>query len=72
MSDSDGYDLVREVCARGCSYQTLHAIALAALASSQDRRRDLLAGYQVHVSKPVDASELTAAIAALIGRTEHS
>jgi DNA-binding response OmpR family regulator len=32
----------------------------------------LLAGYQVHVAKPVDASELIAAIAALIGRVAHN
>ena len=28
------------------------------------------AGYQMHMSKPVDASELTTAIAAMIGLTE--
>ena len=69
MPERDGYDLIREVRARGLSYKTLPAIALTALASPQDRRRALLVGYQVHVAKPVDASELTAAIAALIGRT---
>ena len=72
MPERDGYDLIREVRARGYSYQRLPAIALTALARPQDRRRALLAGYQVHVSKPIDASELTAAIAALIGRVEHN
>jgi PAS domain S-box-containing protein len=72
MPGRDGYDLIREVRARGHSYQDLPAIALTALAGPHDRRRALLAGYQVHVSKPIDAGELTAAIAALIGRTEHS
>jgi PAS domain S-box-containing protein len=71
MPERDGYDLIREVRARGLTYQTLPAIALTALASPQDRRRALLAGYQVHVAKPVDAGELTAAIAALVGRTQH-
>jgi PAS domain S-box-containing protein len=71
MPERDGYDLIREVRARGLSYQTLPAIALTALAGPKDRRRALLAGYQVHVAKPVDAGELTAAIAALIGRTQH-
>jgi CheY-like chemotaxis protein len=71
MAERDGYDLIREVRARGLTYQTLPAIALTALASPQDRRRALLAGYQVHVAKPVDAGELTAAIAALIGRIQH-
>jgi PAS domain S-box-containing protein len=72
MPERDGYDLIREVRARGHSYQKLPAIALTALASPQDRRRALLAGYQVHLSKPIDADELTATIAALVGRTEHN
>ena len=72
MPERDGYDLIREVRARGHSYQMLPAIALTALAGPQDRRRALLAGYQVHVAKPVDVSELIAAIAALIGRTAHN
>jgi PAS domain S-box-containing protein len=72
MPRQDGYDLIREVRARGYSYQNLPAIALTALAGSQDRLRALLAGYQVHVAKPIDASELTAAIAALVGRTQHN
>jgi CheY-like chemotaxis protein len=72
MPERDGYDLIREVRARGHANQMLPAIALTALAGPQDRRRALLAGYQVHVAKPVDASELIAAIAALIGRTAHN
>jgi PAS domain S-box-containing protein len=70
MPDLDGYALIREVRARGYSYQVLPAIALTALARPEDRRRALLAGYQIHMPKPIDASELTAAIAALLGRTE--
>jgi hypothetical protein len=69
MPERDGYDLIREIRARGHSHKTLPAIALTALVSPVDRRRALLAGFQVHVAKPIDASELTAAIAALIGRT---
>jgi PAS domain S-box-containing protein len=71
LPERDGYDLIREVRARGHSYQSLPAIALTALARPQDRRRALRAGYQIHVAKPADASELSAAIAALIGRTDH-
>jgi PAS domain S-box-containing protein len=71
MPELDGYALIRELRARGHSYQTLPAIALTALARPEDRRRALLAGYQMHMAKPIDASELTAAIAALLGRTEE-
>jgi CheY-like chemotaxis protein len=71
MPEHDGYELIRELRSRGYSYQNLPAIALTALARPQDRRRALLAGYQMHMAKPVDASELTTAIAALIGLTEQ-
>ena len=71
LPERDGYELIREVRARGYSYQHLPAIALTALAGPEDRRKALLAGYQVHLAKPIDASELTAAIAALVGRTEQ-
>ncbi|HUA32941.1 MAG TPA: response regulator [Candidatus Binataceae bacterium] len=69
MPGRDGYDLIREVRARGFTHQALPAIALTALARPEDRRRALLAGYQIHLAKPTDATELSAAIATLIGRT---
>ena len=69
MPDQDGYDLIRQVRDRGLSHQDLPAIALTAFARSEDRRRALLAGFQVHVAKPVDPHEIVAAIAALAGRT---
>ena len=69
MPGRDGYDLIREVRARGYTYQLLPAIALTALARPEDRRRALLAGYQVHAAKPIDVGELTALIFTLSGRT---
>jgi CheY-like chemotaxis protein len=42
------------------------AIALTAYARSEDRQRSLLAGYQMHISKPVEAGELIAGIASLV------
>ena len=44
------------------------AVALTALARAEDRKRALSAGYQKHVSKPVDPAELVAVIASLVGR----
>ena len=70
MAPRDGYDLIREIRMRGYTHQKLLAIALTALSRPEDRRRTLLAGFQLHVSKPIDGSELTAAIAAVTGRTE--
>jgi CheY-like chemotaxis protein len=45
------------------------AIALTAFARSEDRTRAMLAGYQVHLAKPVEPQELIAAVANLAGRT---
>ncbi|HKD67334.1 MAG TPA: response regulator [Candidatus Binataceae bacterium] len=72
MPQRDGYDLIREVRLRGYTYQELPAIALTALSRPEDRRRTLVAGFQLHVGKPVDGSELTAAIGAVVGRTEFA
>jgi DNA-binding response OmpR family regulator len=41
------------------------AIALTAFASVDDRVRLLAAGFQLHLAKPADPSELTAGIAAV-------
>ncbi|MDR3632569.1 MAG: ATP-binding protein [Isosphaeraceae bacterium] len=69
MPERDGYDLIREVRARGRDAKQVPAIALTAFARSEDRRRAMLAGFQVHVAKPVDPDELTAVVATLVGRT---
>jgi CheY-like chemotaxis protein len=38
------------------------AVALTALARSEDRTRALRAGFQLHVAKPVDFNELIAVV----------
>jgi hypothetical protein len=68
MPSLDGFHLIREVRARGYTFQRLPAIALTAFARTEDRQKALRAGFQLHLVKPVDAAELSAAIAALIGR----
>lgn len=69
MPIKDGYQLIREVrglpAAEGGS---VPAVALTAFARTEDRRRALLAGYQSHLAKPIDAGELIAVVAMLIGR----
>ncbi|MBP6831724.1 MAG: response regulator, partial [Deltaproteobacteria bacterium] len=44
------------------------AIALTAFASSADRTRALLAGFNQFVSKPIENQELVIVIATVIGR----
>jgi PAS domain S-box-containing protein len=69
MPELDGFELIRQVRARGYTFQMLPAIALTAYARTEDRRKALLAGFQLHLTKPVDPAELSAAIASLVGRT---
>ncbi len=68
MPDQDGYDLIRKVRALPGGAGRIPAVALTALARGEDRRRALMAGYQVHVSKPVDPAELVSVIADLVER----
>lgn len=63
----DGYQLIRAIRDNGISGRQLPAIALTAFAGREERREALLAGYQVHLSKPVDLMELCAAISNLAG-----
>jgi PAS domain S-box-containing protein len=69
MPDADGYELLRRVRARSPEQGgRVPAIALTAFARSEDRTRALRAGFLVHVSKPVDPSELVATVASVAGR----
>jgi len=69
MPDVDGFELLRRVrvleAKRG---GRIPAIALTAFARSEDRTRALRAGFLVHIAKPVEPSELVAAIASVLGR----
>jgi len=69
MPGTDGFALVREI--RSLPSETLRrlpAIAVTAYTNPEDRVRALVAGYQHHIPKPVDASALAAAIAQLVPR----
>jgi len=69
MPDEDGFDLIRKVRAGGNHSKELPAVALTAFVHKDDARQALLAGFQVHVPKPVDPHDLTSVIASLTGRT---
>jgi signal transduction histidine kinase/ActR/RegA family two-component response regulator len=69
MPEEDGYFLIRKL--RQLEAQQggwLPAIALTAYARSDDRRQALLAGFQMHLTKPVDAIELATVVSSLTGR----
>jgi CheY-like chemotaxis protein len=69
MPDEDGYSFIRRLRKmfgeNGCNSP---AIALTAYASNEDRNRSLAAGFQVHISKPLEPDVLVAAVANLVGR----
>lgn len=69
MPEEDGYQFVRAV--RGLPVAQggrTPAIALTACAHSTDRIKALLAGFQRHLSKPVESHELIATVGSLTGR----
>ena len=72
MPIEDGYVLIGKV--RGLSEAEGGAtpvVALTAFASGQDRQRAMEAGFNVHLSKPIEPVELARVVARTIGRSEE-
>ena len=69
MPGEDGYSLIRKLRSGPLpGGRTIPAVALSAYAGPGDRMRALDAGFQLHVSKPVEPAELVAVIANLVNR----
>ncbi len=72
MPSLDGYWLIDAIRKLDASRGGMTpALALTAYAAEQDRARALAAGFQHHLTKPIDASELLAKIAALTRGTSR-
>ena len=70
MPGEDGFELISRVRAMGPERGgNIPAIALTAYAREEDRARVLAAGYQRHVAKPVEPSNLAKAVASLARRS---
>lgn len=69
MPDEDGYSFIGKVRSlpRDKGGET-PAAALTAYARDVDRRDALAAGYQMHIAKPIGASQLVTMVARLAGR----
>ena len=66
MPVEDGYAFIRKLRSRGPERDgAIPAAALTALASQQDRERALRSGFDMHLTKPIDAAALAAAVGAL-------
>ncbi|HZF99089.1 MAG TPA: response regulator, partial [Pseudoxanthomonas sp.] len=65
LPDMDGYELLAQLrqTPRG---RAVPALALTAYARPEEQRRAFDAGYRVHLSKPVEPSELVEAVAAAV------
>jgi CheY-like chemotaxis protein len=70
MPEMDGYMLLQQIRARE---QTKHipAIALTAYAGEFDRQQALQAGFQQHLTKPIEPAEIMIMVARLCGRKEE-
>jgi PAS domain S-box-containing protein len=68
MPEEDGLMLIGKVKAREPEYGHIPSVALTAYAGVEDRQRALAAGYQVHLPKPVEPTDLIEVIASLTGR----
>ena len=69
MPVHDGCDLIRCVRASVESFAGIPSIALTGFASIDDQTRALDAGFNVHVTKPVDQTELVRQVLALARQT---
>jgi CheY-like chemotaxis protein len=68
MPDQNGYELIREIRILERDGHKTPAIALTAFARPEDRDRAMEAGFQLHLSKPVDSHTLAQAVASLAQR----
>jgi PAS domain S-box-containing protein len=68
MPAIDGFELIRRIRQMAGAVRDLPAAALTAYARSEDRAKTLRSGFEMHLAKPIDPSELIAAVASLARR----
>ncbi|MEH2311957.1 MAG: chemotaxis protein CheB [Nostoc sp.] len=68
MPEEDGYSLIRQVRALDASAGgEIPAVAITAYVSEQEQQMAIDAGFQMHMAKPIDATQLVLMIANLCG-----
>ena len=73
MPGVDGYELIRQIrTSESGKEKRIPAVALTAYARVHDRMRAIMAGYNTHIAKPVEANELVTVVASLAGRLEQA
>ena len=68
MPGDDGYALIGRVRGSASRFARVPALALTAYASPEDARHAVLAGFDAHLSKPVEPAMLTAVVSRLFGK----
>jgi signal transduction histidine kinase/ActR/RegA family two-component response regulator len=69
MAKDDGFELIRKVRALAPEVGgRIPAVAVTGYASTDDRRRVLAAGFDIHLPKPIDPLAVAAAVAQALGR----
>ncbi len=72
MPERDGYELIKAVRRLAPDVGgRIPAIALTAYARVEDRLKALNSGFQMHIPKPVEPSELIAVVASLANRSKY-
>ncbi|HEU4509479.1 MAG TPA: ATP-binding protein [Pyrinomonadaceae bacterium] len=69
LPEMDGYDFMRRLRELERDGERIPAIAVTGYAGAVDESKALDAGYALHLSKPIQLSELASAIAKVSGRT---
>ena len=66
MPEEDGFGFIRQLRKRDAEHGgAMPAIAFTALAGDQNRARSLAAGFQLHLSKPIDMERLAESVLAV-------
>jgi signal transduction histidine kinase/CheY-like chemotaxis protein len=72
MPLEDGYSLIRRIrTLPSTDKSSIPAIALTAFGRNEDRTRALVAGFNLHLTKPVEPSALIRAVVELAGPVRH-
>ena len=71
MAGTDGFDLIRRLrTSENKEIASLPAIALTGYATAEDGAQVLLAGFQIHLPKPLDIEVLPTAVLSLISNRQ--
>ena len=70
MANEDGYSLIRKARQLGDGSSRIPAVALTAYARESDKEKALGAGFQAHLTKPVEPDGLREVVAGIVKGTE--